>query len=76
MDQSKTKSISLSTIETKYVSANEAAKEALWLYRLFNEIVVLKSVPKLLVDNESAIKLAKNPEFHKNQSTLMCDIIL
>lgn len=59
------KSINLSTTEAEYVSASEAAKEAVWLYRLFNEIVVLKSVPKLLVDNESAIKLAKNPEFHK-----------
>lgn len=33
--------------------------------RLFNEIAPLKSVPVLLVDNASALKLSKNPEFHK-----------
>ncbi|XP_046994041.1 uncharacterized protein LOC124606121 [Schistocerca americana] len=33
--------------------------------KLYEEISPLESVPVLLVDNASAIKLAKNPEFHK-----------
>lgn len=57
--------ISLSTTESEYVAASEGAREAMWLFRLYQEISSLKSVPVLLVDNSSAIKLAKNPEFHK-----------
>lgn len=57
-------SVALSTTEAEYVAASEAAKDSVWLSRLFNEISPLKNVP-LLVDNASAIKLAKNPTFHK-----------
>lgn len=55
----------MSTAQAEYIAASEAAKEVVWLSRLYNQIVALKSVPKLFVDNASAIKLAKNPEFHK-----------
>jgi len=59
------KCVSLSTTQAEYIAASEAAKEVVWLSRLYNEIVILKSVPKLFVDNASAIKLVRNPEFHK-----------
>ena len=59
------KCVSLSTTQAEYIAASEAAKEVVWLSRLYNEIAVLKSVPTLFVDNASAIKLVKNPEFHK-----------
>lgn len=55
----------LATTEAEYVAANEGAKEVIWLERLFSEIVKLKEVPTLLMDSASAIKLTKNPEFHK-----------
>ena len=58
-------SVALSTTEAEYVAASEAAKDAVWLSRLFNEISPLESAPLLLVDNASAIKLAKNPTYHK-----------
>ncbi|XP_071652413.1 uncharacterized protein [Temnothorax longispinosus] len=58
-------SVALSTTEAEYVAASEAAKDAVWLSRLFNEILPLGNVPLLLVDNASAIKLAKNPSFYK-----------
>lgn len=59
------KCVSLSTTEAEYVAACEAAKEAVWLKRLFEDISPLKSVPTLIVDSTSAMKLSKNPEFHK-----------
>lgn len=59
--------VSLSTTESEYVAASQALKELVWLHRLFLEIVPSKNdcIPKLYVDNQSAIKLIKNPEFHK-----------
>jgi hypothetical protein len=61
----KQKSVVLSTTEAEYVAASEATKEIIWLARLFCEISVLHDIPTLFVDNASAIKLMKNPEFHK-----------
>lgn len=58
-------SVALSTTEAEFVAACEAAKEAIWLNRLLREITVLSSVPVLHIDNMSAIKLIKNPIFHK-----------
>jgi Reverse transcriptase (RNA-dependent DNA polymerase) len=59
------KSVALSTTEAEFVAASEASKEVVWLMRLFNEITELVSVPKLLIDNMSTVKLVKNPIFHK-----------
>jgi hypothetical protein len=57
--------VSLSTTEAEYVAASEAAKEIVWLKRLFDDIAPLTSVPILQVDNASAVRLAGNPEFHQ-----------
>lgn len=59
------KSVALSTTEAEFVAASEGAKELIWLKRLLNEICGKSGVPVLFVDNASAIKLVKNPEFHK-----------
>ena len=59
------KSVSLSTTEAELIAASEATKEVIWLKRLFGEISGMKTVPMLHVDNMSAIKLVKNPAFHK-----------
>jgi len=53
------------TTEAEIVAANEAAKDAVWLKRLFSELTNLNDVPVLKCDNIGAVKLAKNPEFHK-----------
>jgi hypothetical protein len=58
------KSIALSTTEAEFVAASEATKEVIWLSRLLNEITSI-TTPLLFVDNMSAIKLIKNPVFHK-----------
>jgi hypothetical protein len=61
------KTVSLSTTEAEYVAASEATKEAVWLKGLINELgvstFVVESVP-LYIDNNSAMKLSKNAEFH------------
>ncbi|KAG5890919.1 hypothetical protein JTB14_024916 [Gonioctena quinquepunctata] len=58
-------SVAISTTEAEIVAASEAAREIVWVKRLFEEIIVLRAVPTLMVDNEAAIKLAENPEYHR-----------
>lgn len=56
----------LSTTEAEYVAGSETSKEAVWISRLLKEIRQEESMPiSLLCDNQSAIRLAKNPEFHQ-----------
>lgn len=55
----------LSTPEAKYVTASEGSKEIMWLCRMLNKLLVVQNQPILLVDIANAIKLPKNPEFHK-----------
>lgn len=62
----KQKCVSLSTTESEYVAASNATKELIWLKRMFNELLSQKSnVIEFFMDNQSAIRLIKNPEFHK-----------
>ncbi|KMQ87021.1 integrase core domain protein [Lasius niger] len=57
--------VTLSSTEAEYVAASEGTKELIWLRCLLNEVTNISYTPTLLVDNVGAIKLAKNPEFHK-----------
>jgi uncharacterized protein YwlG (UPF0340 family) len=61
----KEKTIALSSCEAEFMAATAAAKQALWLRNLLGEITgnQLKAVT-LMVDNNSAIALMKNPVFH------------
>jgi len=61
----KQRCIALSTTEAEIIAANEAAKTVVWLQRLFSDMIQVDSVPVLKCDNAGAVKLAKNPEFHK-----------
>lgn len=55
-----------STTEAEYIAAAEATKEAIWLKRLLEELGQGNSTPvPLHCDNQGAIRLVKNPEFHK-----------
>ncbi len=58
-------SVTLSSTEVEYISEAHAAKEAVWLRQLLSELSLNTSSPTILhVDNQSAIVIAKNPEFH------------
>ena len=57
--------IALSTTEAEFVSAASAVKEIIWLKRLFTECEIDIKNYTLFIDNMSAIKLIKNPEFHQ-----------
>ncbi|CAD7077956.1 unnamed protein product [Hermetia illucens] len=60
------KLVTLSTTDAEYVAAAAAAKEAIWLRKLLNDLGCLpKTSTVLRVDNQSAIRLIKNAEFHK-----------
>jgi transposase InsO family protein len=58
-------SVAISTTEAELVAASEAARELVWLTRIMQELTNFKHTPSLFVDNEAAVRLAHNPEFHK-----------
>jgi hypothetical protein len=60
------KIVALSTTEAEYVAACQTVKELIWLKLLLSELAIFENFKATLhVDNESAIKLIKNPEFHQ-----------
>ena len=61
----KQKIVALSTCEAEYVAAATAACQAFWLRRLLGELTGEEAhPPALMVDNQPAIALAKNPVLH------------
>lgn len=56
--------VSLSTTESEFIAASQAAAEVVWLLRLFKELNGSMNIPIIKIDNQSAIRLIKNPEFH------------
>lgn len=64
----KQSAVSTSTTEAEYIAASTAVKEILWLRQLLQDIdesEICEEGVKLFIDNQSAIKLIKNPVFHK-----------
>jgi Reverse transcriptase (RNA-dependent DNA polymerase)/gag-polypeptide of LTR copia-type/Zinc knuckle len=61
----KQKCVALSTTEAEIIAANEAAKDVIWLKRLFYDLMRYSDIPVLKCDNTGAVKLTRNPEFHK-----------
>lgn len=57
--------VSLSTTESEYIALSHGVKEAVWVQRFLNKLLIQSQNVKIFVDNQSAIKLASNPEFHK-----------
>ena len=61
----KQETVALSSCEAEFMAATEAAKQAIWLRELLEEIVGEKNEKvTILIDNKSAIALTKNPVFH------------
>lgn len=58
--------VALSTTEAEYIAATLAVKDLIWIQRFIEELKLpINSKGKLLCDNQSALKLMKNPEFHQ-----------
>ena len=58
--------VALSSCEAEFMAATEAAQQAIWLQELLSEVTGGETEKTLiLVDNKSAISLAKNPVFHR-----------
>ena len=58
--------VALSSTEAEYIAGAHAAKEAVWLRQLLTELGQGTSSPTILhIDNQSAIAIARNPEFHE-----------
>lgn len=59
-------SVALSTTEAEFMAACAATKEALWLKRLLTDINLFHQDTVILhIDNQSAICLIKNVDYHK-----------
>lgn len=60
------KAVSLSTMESEYVAASNSIRELIWLKAFIGEILSInfKKI-NFFMDNQSAIRLIKNPELHK-----------
>ena len=57
--------VSLSTTESEYVTVTHAAKEAIWIRMFLGDILRPLTKPMVLYcDNQSAIAVAKNDQYH------------
>ena len=57
--------VALSSCDAEYIAATSATCQGVWLNRLITELKGVAERPmKLLVDNQSAIILSKNPVHH------------
>lgn len=59
--------IAMSTMDAEYIAAGAAATMAIWIRNFINDLRVpgcfVGAVP-LYIDNNAALKLTRNPEFH------------
>lgn len=63
---SKQKVVALSSCEAEYIAMTTAACQGIWLTRLITDLTGVEcKAPELLVDNQSAIALSRNPVFHE-----------
>lgn len=61
----KQRTVALSTMQSKYMSHTEAAKEAIYIRRFMEEVgFQLKGPTTIYCDNQAADKLARNPVFN------------
>ena len=61
----KQRSVALSSAEAKYIAASQAACEAIWMRKILVGLFDQRMDPTVIYcDNQSCIKLSKNPVFH------------
>lgn len=59
------KCVTLSSTEAEYVAGAQTVKDLVWIKQLFTDMRIRLDASILKMDNQSAIRLIKNPEFHK-----------
>ena len=58
--------VALSTAEAEYIALSSAAPEVVWMRELSADLRNPQSQPTLILeDNQSAISISKNPQFHR-----------
>ena len=60
----KQNSISLSTVEAKYIAAGSCCTQLLWMQKLLHEYGICQENLTIYCDNTSAINISKNPVQH------------
>ena len=60
-------SVALSSLEAEYMASSEAAKEAIWIRRLYNDITgkIANTPITIHLDNLGCIQSIENPRFHE-----------
>ena len=73
----KQRCVALSTAEAEYVAMASAAQESVWLKQLMGELTNSDTEAPTLIyeENQSAIAMAKNAQFHGRCSGLTTDIL-
>ena len=67
--------MAVSTTEAEYIAAAQAVKEALYLRSLLSDLGIVNDTFQIRADNQSALKLLKNPEFsYISTHEMMADI--
>ena len=59
--------VAISSTESEYMALLQAVKESIWIQRLLKELgrySIVKNVDRIMEDNQGAIALAHNPEYH------------
>ena len=63
-------SISLSTIEAKYIAAGSYCTQLLWMQKLLNDYGICQEHLTIYCDNTSAINISKNPVQHSRTKNI------
>lgn len=63
----KQSTVALSSTEAEYIALSQSVSEACWLRYLLHDFEIFDRYVCVMIfeDNQSAIKVSKNPEFHK-----------
>lgn len=57
--------VAMSSTESEYIALASAATESVWLSRFLDELGYHVTPVPMKIDNQGAIQLTKNPQFHK-----------
>ena len=61
------RTVAMSTCEAEYIAGYKAAQEIIWIQNMINDLRIkgFEATPtSLLIDNNAALKLTRNPELH------------